>query len=399
MLITTNAQITPVGGANQTANKTGAYPPAFLEYAWYASLVYAYLGAVWGIVVPAVGGAILIVLASACLLNLGARAIPLCKPVGWAFYTGISVLFVEVFFHDMGAKAVLEITAFVGWLAVLIIVQALSLRPKFLHRFTLVVLAIGVASLPYINVRSVGGVMRAWASGTAISNPNVLGMWFGFCTVYFIFWGLQCRTTHLRIGSWAVALGSFFIVALTVSRAPLLGIVLACIVGLRSALKQNFAPVLLFVLAAGLVYISGAFDEELGYYASRATEESGRGRLWPAAMERILESPWVGTGLDNIGIQSRSGKVMNPHNPILHLALGGGIIPVVCFLGYLAQVTIGTLRIMQNVRTGTTALLPPLVTFGLFDAMTLDLAFTIPLMVVVFNLAAGATQRAVLMRD
>lgn len=393
MRMSPNVQSTSAGGASQMANKPGAYPPAFLEYAWYASLAYAYLGGVWGIVVPAVGGAILVVLAAACVLHLGDRAISLCKPVAWAFYTAISLLAIEVMFHDIGGKAILEITAFVQWLAVLIIVQTLSLRPNFLHRFALAALAIGVASLPYINVRSVGGVMRAWASGTAISNPNVLGMWFGFCTVYFIFWGLQCRTPLWRAGSWAVAVGSFFIVALTVSRAPLLGIVLACIVGFRSALKQNFLPVLLFVLAVGLVYISGVFDEELGYYASRGAEESGRGRLWPAAVERILESPWVGGGLGNIGIQTRSGHFMNPHNPVLHIALGAGFLPVFFFLGYLARVALGARNMMQKMQVAEAALLPPMVVFGLFEIMTLDLAFMMPWVVVVFGLVSRASQK------
>lgn len=392
MPIMPNVQSTSAGGTSQVANKPGAYPPAFLEYAWYASLVYAYLGSIWGIVVPAVGGAILVVLAAACLFHIGDRALPLCKPVAWAFYTAISLVAIEVLFHDIGDKAIIEITAFVQWLMVLIIVQTLLLRPNFLHRFALTALAIGVACLPYIDVRSVGGVMRAWASGTAISNPNILGMWFGFCTVYFIFWGFQCRTPLWRAGSWAVALSSFFIVALTVSRAPLLGIVLACIVGFRSALKQNFLPVLSFVLAVGLVYISGVFDEELGYYASRGAEESGRGRLWPAAVGRILESPWVGVGLDDIGIRLRSGKVMNPHNAVLHIALGAGFLPVICFLAYLARIALGARNMMQRVQAGEVALLPPMIAFGLFEIMTLDLVFMMPWVVVVFSLAAGAAQ-------
>lgn len=392
MPIMPNVQSTSAGGTSQVANKLGADPPAFLEYAWYASLVYSYLGGVWGIVIPAVGGGILVVLAAACLFHIGDRALPLCKPVAWAFCTAISLFAIEVIFHDIGAKAIIEITAFVQWLAVLIIVQSLSLRPNFLHRFALTALAIGFASLPYVNVRSVGGVMRAWASGTAISNPNVLGMWFGFCTVYFIFWGLQCRTPLWRAGSWAVALSSFFIVALTVSRAPLLGIVLACIVGFRSALKQNFLPVLLFTLVVGLVYVSGAFDEELGYYASRGAEESGRGRLWPAAVERILESPWVGGGLDNIGMQTRSGKFMNPHNPVLHIALGAGLFPAICFLTYVARVAFGARNMMQRVPVGEAALLLPMVAFGLLEIMTLDYAFMMPWVVVVFGLATRGYQ-------
>ena len=395
MATTPNFQNTHAGLARKSASQPGSHPPAFLEYAWYVSLVYAYLGAAWGLVIEAVGGAILVLLAAVCVLSMGERIIPLCKPAAWGFYTGISVLLVEVIFHDITAGAMPEIIAFVGWLALLIIVQTLALRPNFLHHFALVALAIGVASLPFISVRNVGGVMRAWASGTGISNPNVLGMWFGFCTVYFIFWGLQCRTPLLKVGSWAVALGSFFIVTLTVSRAPLLGIVLACLVGFRSALKQSFVPVVSFVLVLCLVYASGVFDEELGQYASRGAEESGRGKLWPAAVERILDSPWVGFGLDDVRMRSRSGKAINPHNPVLHIALGVGLVPVIYFLGYLVRVARGARSIMHKVQVGEAVLLPPLVAFGLFEIMSLDMAFMLPWVVVVFGLAAGATHGGV----
>ncbi|MBS0166149.1 MAG: O-antigen ligase family protein [Nitrospira sp.] len=282
-----------------------------------------------------------------------------------------------------------ELIAFIGWLALLIIVQTLALRPNFLHHFALVALVIGIASLPYLNVRSVGGVVRAWASGTGISNPNVLGMWFGFCTVYFLFWGFQCRTFVWRAASWGVAVGSFYIVTLTVSRAPLLGIALACIVGFRSALKRSFVPVVSFVLVLCLIYVSGVFDEELGQYASRGIEESGRGRLWPAAVERIFNSPWVGVGLDDIRIRTRSGKEMNPHNPVLHIALGAGLIPVICFLGYLVRVGFGVRGMMQRVQVGEASLLLPLVAFGMFELMMLDMAFMSPWVVVIFGLVAG----------
>lgn len=380
---------TRAGVAMPIAKHVGPCPPALLEYAWYVSLVYAYLGAAWGIAVPAVGGAILVLLAVACVLSIGDRVISLCRPVAWGFYTGISVVLIEVIFHDLTEGAMPELIAFVGWLALLIIVQTLALRPNFLHHFALVALVIGIASLPYLNVRSVGGVVRAWASGTGISNPNVLGMWFGFCAVYFLFWGFQCRTFVWRAASWGVAVGSFYIVTLTVSRAPLLGIALACIVGFRSALKRSFVPVVSFVLVLCLVYASGVFDEELGQYASRGIEESGRGRLWPAAVERIFNSPWVGVGLDDIRIRTRSGKEMNPHNPVLHIALGAGLIPVICFLGYLVRVGFGVRGMMQRVQVGEASLLLPLVAFGMFELMMLDMAFMTPWVVVIFGLVAG----------
>jgi O-antigen ligase len=247
--------------------------------------------------------------------------------------------------------------------------------------------------LPYIQIKMTpGGVLRASASGTGISNPNVLGMWFGFCTIFFIFWGFQCRKPFLRAASWIAAIGSLYIVTLTVSRAPLLGIVLACVVGFRSELKRSFVPLLSLILLMCLIYVSGVFDEEIGYYTARGAEESGREKLWPMALERIIESPWVGVGLDNVRMSTRIGRWINPHNGFLHIALGAGILPVICFLSYLARVVTGALLLMQRVHVGEALLLPPLVVFGLFETLVLDFTFMSSWVVIVFGLAAGAIQ-------
>ncbi|MBS0153959.1 MAG: O-antigen ligase family protein [Nitrospira sp.] len=351
------------------------------------SLAYGMLGSAWGIGIPSIGGVLPVLLAATSFLSVGGQAIRVYKPIVWAFSTGILVLAIQLLLHEMNTEALIEVTAFAHWLVLLIIVQPLSLRPGFLPRFAVVALVIGIASLPFISMRNVGGVMRAWASGTAISNPNALGMWFGFCTVHFIFWGLQCQKFILRVASWTVALGCLYVVTLTVSRAPLLGIALACVVGLRLVLKRGFVPLLSFVLLMSLVYVSGVFDEKISYYAARGAEESGRERLWPAALERILDSPWIGVGLNDIGVRFGSNKFVIPHNGLLHIALGAGILPMICFLGYLARGVIGTLQIMQRFHRGEAALLPPLVVFTLFEIMVLDYTFMSPWTVVVFALA------------
>lgn len=368
-------------------------PPAFLEYLWYASLFYAMLGGALGIVIPSVGGMILILMAAACFVSVGHQAFRVYQPISWAVCTGILLIAIQLLFHEESSQAFSEGIAFVGWIALLIIVQSLSLRPGFLQRFALVATLIGFAALPFINLRASAGMVRAVASGTGIANPNSLGMWFGFCTVYFLFWGFQCRNSMLRTVSWIIALVSLYVVMLTVSRAPLLAIFLACIVGFRSALKRSFIPLLSLSLLISLVYMSGLFDEEIGYYMARGTEESGRGRLWPLALERILNSPFIGFGLGDIMILRSNGKgFMNPHNGLLHIALGGGIIPVMCFLAYLTRVTVGTLHIMRTVPTGEAALLPPLIMYAMVEIMMLDMVFMSPWTVVVFGLVVGAVR-------
>ena len=377
--------------AEREAPSTASYPPAFLEYVFYGSLTYAYLGQVWGIVIPAVGGVILLLNAVACLLSVAAQSLRSYRPVALAFCTGILVIVLQLLFHSLTTQAFSEGLGIVMWLELLIIIQSLSLRPGFLHRFALVALAIGISCLPYLDLRRVGGIVRAWASGTGLSNPNVLGQWFGFCFVYLLFLSIQSQRSFLKTVFGAAAVGCLYVVTLSVSRAPLVGIALACIVGFRHMLKRSFLPLVLFAVVVCLVYISGVFDEEISQYTSRGVEETGRGRLWPAALARILDSPWIGRGLGDTRIPPTWAKGLwhNPHNSFLYLALAAGVFPLICYLQYLARVAIGCLYLMQRVPVGEAALLPPLFVFALFEMVVDHYAFMSPWTIVVCCLTAS----------
>lgn len=377
------------GDHMQVAERRGkgmiSYPPVFLEYVFYGSLTYAYLGQAWGIVIPAVGGVVLLLNAVACLLIVGVQNIRVYQPVALALCTGALVIVIQLLFHAQTAQAVGEGIGIITWLEIIIIVQSLSLRPGFLHRFALVALVIGISCLPYITLRKVGDIVRAWASGTGLSNPNVLGQWFGFCFVYLLFWSIQSKETFLRMVALAAAVVCLYIVALSVSRAPLVGIALACIVGFRSALKRSFVPLVSISLLVGLVYVSGVFDEEINHYTTRGAEETGRGRLWPQALERILGSPWIGLGLGETRIPpvSATGRWHNPHNSFLYLASAAGIFPLISYLQYLTRVAIGSLHIIRRMPVGEDAFLPPLVAFALFEMVVDHYAFMSPWTVVV----------------
>ena len=114
--------------------------------------------------------------------------------------------------------------------------------------------------------------------------------------------------------------------------------------------------------------------------------------MWPVAIDRVLDSLWTGVGMDAIHTQTAWNRYITPHNGLLYIGLAAGIIPVICFLGYLARVGTGTLRIMRGMYVGETALLPSLVTFAFLEIMQLDTAFMHSWVVVVFALAAGASQ-------
>ena len=378
----------------ETTCETASCPPAFLEYSWYVSLFYLFFGDVWGIVIPFVGGAIWVLIAAGCFLSVQAQVIRVYKPVAWALCTGILVIAIQLVFHEHSQKSWREAIEFVSWIAMLITAQALSLRPGFLQRFALVAFGMGLACLPYIQMRVVDGIVRTWAVGTGVGNPNSMGMWFGFCTVYFVFLGLYTEKRILRVASWIVAIGCLYMVALSVSRGPLLGIVIACIVGLHSVLKRSFVPLLTLVLLICVMNMSGVFDQWIGYYILRGAEETGRDQLFHTALERLRYSPWIGVGLGDVGIRYHVSdmELTNPHNGLLHIALGAGIVPGICFLGYLARAVIGALRMMWRGYVREAALLPPLVVFALVEIMILDYSFMSPWVVVVCGLAAGASK-------
>lgn len=388
MLRTHNEPGIDAGVVEETICETASCPSAFLEYIWYLLLAYAMLNSAWGVVIPSVGGALMAVLAAACFLSIGVHASRLYAPIAFALCTGISVIAMQFFFYSV--RSLENSIGFFGWLFSLIIVQALALRPGFLHRFALAAFAIGLGVLPYIQFQSAGGLMRVRAAETGISNPNSLGMWFGFSTIYFVFCGMQSRRLILRVASWTAALVCLYVVTLTVSRAPLIGIVLACVVGLKSVLKRYFVPLLSLVFLAWLAYESGVFQQAVVSYSARGTVESGRGTVWPLALQRFLTSPWTGVGMEAIPTRRPTGHAITPHNGLLYLGLAAGIVPFMCFLAYLMQAVRGAIRMIWSDRSGDAMILPPLTVFALIEIMNLDTAFMSVWVVVILGLAAAA---------
>lgn len=385
------------GFQEEATCETAPYPSAFLEYSWFVILAYATLGQAWGVVIPLVGGALMALLAAACLLSVGDQTLRVYAPFAWALCTGVFVIAVQFLFFS--ARSLDNSIVFIGWLLEAIIVQALALRPRFLHRFALAASVIGLGALPYMNLDSGVGFVRARAAETGIGNANSMGMWFGFLAVYFLFIGVQSRTLILRAVYWAGALGSLYVVGLTVSRGPLLGILLACVVGLHSVLKRSFYPVLSLVLLMWLVYESGLFQQAVDSYTVRGTVETGRGKVWPLALERLFDSPWTGVGMEAIPTLVAWRRAITPHNALLYIGLAAGIIPVICFLGYLARAVSGALHIMRRVPAGEATFIPPLVTFALIELMSLDTAFMSAWVVTVFALASLATRPRIRLRQ
>jgi len=85
-----------------------------------------------------------------------------------------------------------------------------------------------------------------------------------------------------------------------------------------------------------------------------------------------------------------SGRPITPHNAFLYIGLAAGIIPMICFLGYLVRAGAGISYIMRKAYVGDATLLPALVVFAMLESMILDAAFMSPWAVVVFGLTASS---------
>ncbi len=381
------------------ADSSSYAPPRFVEYAYYAITAYGMLGDVWGLSVPLLSAGLLVVLAAFCLMRLGSRATVVYAPIVFPLGCAISFVALQVFLHGeslMGGDA----RPFVPWLLALIVVQSLSFRQGFLHRFSFAAFAIGLLLLPYLDPVSFTGV-GSWnkrvglAEGVGLGNPNSLAAWFGFLSVYFFILGLETKSTAVRTASWLVTVGCLYIVGITVSRGPLFGVAIATIIALRRLLKRGFFPVFVLLVLSWILYESGLFEEVAGFYVARGTEETGRLLVWPLAIEDFLRSPLAGAGVSNVETYvSEMGRLITPHNGFLFIAVASGVVPLAFFLGYWLRGAWGAFRANAE-RSADAPFLIPLFIFAFLETMILDFAFMYPGTIVVLStvMAASAPRR------
>jgi O-antigen ligase len=112
-----------------------------------------------------------------------------------------------------------------------------------------------------------------------------------------------------------------------------MGFALAFTVAARRLLKRSLIPLVMLLGLGWVLMSSGIFDRIIESYSGRATEETGLFILWPLAIGRILEAPFVGVGVDEV-ISTDLNISTTPHNGILYVALASGIIPVLFFLAW-----------------------------------------------------------------
>jgi len=335
------SQVVTAPGETVRLVRVGQSIPAgrIVEYLYFGLIVNSIMGSVWGIAVPFVGGAGLALLALYCLWQMSKDMKTLCAQL--LLPAGCAIVFIAVQFviHDQSILAQ-ENREFINWVWAIIIVQSVVSRENFLHRFALIALGIGALLLSHLNLTYGGetSIRAGLERGVGFANPNDLAAWFGFCCVYSLVVAVETRRNVLRLIWLCVAVACLIVVGLTVSRATLMAVAIAGILAARRILKRGFVPLLVFAILGSGFFVSGIFDEAIGHYEKRGTEESGRLLVWPLAIERFLESPFAGVGISDLGTYvPQMGKGITPHNGFLYVALGAGIIPLALFVGYWGQ--------------------------------------------------------------
>jgi O-antigen ligase len=250
---------------------------------------------------------------------------------------------------------------------------------------------IGLVSLPFLKYQSITSEVARIGGGEAsgLANGNVLAMWFGFCSVYFFIVGVETRRTVVRVASWLMSVGCLYVLGLTVSRGPLLGVAIAITFALRRLLKRGFLPVLGLLALSWIILVSGLFESVTAFYIARGAEESGREFLWPLAMERFLNSWPAGVGASDAMIRRPSGYLAGPHNGFLYIALASGVIPLAFFLAYWIRAAKGAFR-ANSAHLPDAPFQVPLFIFAFLEMMMLDGAFMSAWHVVVLSIATAA---------
>jgi hypothetical protein len=323
----------------------------------------------------------MIPLVALCVVVLGESFVKVIQTAWIPIACGTSYLFIQLVLHGESIY-VMYIYHFGPWLFSLVVVQALAMhRPKFLHRFAWFMVFMGLATLPYMTVAQVGEYQRVGMErGVGNSNPNAVAATFGFCALYLAIKGYIETRPAYRMASWIMAVGSMYVVTLTVSRGALVAVAASLLVAGRRLWKAGILPLLLFGALVGGLIQAGVFDQAIDAYTRRGTEETGRLKVWPLLIERFVNSPMIGVGASRVGTWTSPDHYTTPHNGFLLFAVASGIVPLVLFAAYCFRSGIAAMR--ASLSDGDSAFYLPLVTYTVLITSAGNMDFMAPWAVV-----------------
>jgi O-antigen ligase len=306
--------------------------PALLEYAYYGLLLNSFVLSVWLPFGSSILGAMYGLLAVICFLKVWPDRHDAYSPIALPLLCAASFIAVQVVVHGESLNGVYT-RPFLVWIIQLVLVRTLCLRPRFLHRFAYVALGISVVLVPFLRVGGSGVKQAGLGAEFSMSNPNDVGRWFGFLAVCFAVAAIEKKRGFHSILCWMIAAGSFFVVAITVSRGALVAVVIAVLIAMRRILKRGFLPLVSLAMLVWIVAAMGVFERSISFYKKRAGQETGREAVWPRAVDRILKSPVIGYGASHVATYVPGRGMLTPHNCYLFIALSGGAIPLLLYAG------------------------------------------------------------------
>jgi hypothetical protein len=361
-------------------------PPFWAEWWYFAQVFYAVLGSFLGLSVDFVGFAGLALLAAVNLLRLGRwmRGPLLALLLPYAFVgTYISI---QIFvFGESPMSDLLRVH--IAWIVGLSAVQCLALRRGFLDRAALVFALIGAVALPFMDTSFRGSGRLGLERGVGFANPNDLSAWFGFCALYCAMLALASRRALIRVVTACCAVGCVLVMALTVSRGPLVALAVALLVGMRPFLRRGIFALVPLVLAASVLYGTGAFDHSAEMYAERGMSDSGRFLVWPLAIRRFLDNPVFGVGVAHVGTLVNQDFEITPHNEFIFIVLSSGVFPLLFFLWYWVELARSAAR-MRRHRCEDAALAVPMLVYVVLIGLQLNEPYMTPWSMVVFGVVS-----------
>jgi len=301
------------------------------EYVFYALIVYSMWGQFLGISLGSLAGAMRVALAMLCILRVRSQIFSIQAAVLIPLLCAVSFVSIQLFVHSESLMSD-QVRSIVIWGMDLIIVKSLCTRPGFLRRASTALFISSLMLLPFMVFRD-GRAELDHHAGVAMANGNDLALWFGFCALALTIEGFETPRGFRRWISWTAAILSAVVLALTVSRGPLIALAVCIIIVLRKQLKRGFLPILLVAALAVATIASGVLDGAFQLYAQRGTEETGRFVIWPRVLARILESPVAGVGVSRISTPLGNHPIP-PHNGFLFIALASGAVPLFFFSLY-----------------------------------------------------------------
>jgi hypothetical protein len=319
-------------------------------------------------------------IAVGCVLSMGWYSVVIIRAVALPVACGLSFVALQILVHGSSLSAE-YVGDWIPWVVFVVVLQHLALRRGFLHRASIAMFLIGVATLPYMQTL---GEHRAGLQGTiAIANPNDFGAWFGFCCVYFALLALEVRRQWVRAVAWMLAAACLLILGLTVSRAPLFAAALSIVVALRRVLKKGLLPLVFLITAAWVVVALGLFNQSAELYTQRGLEESGRGLVWPLAIGRFLDNLLTGVGASHVQtLVPQTNQSITPHNALIFIALASGVVPLLLFLAWGVQLCVSAWKAAPDVDADS-PFLRVLLLYAFLISMNLNAVFMLPWVIVI----------------